>query len=150
MEYIVSYPYTLKKTDPAQYAFKQASQDGIVALSIEAGKLGTVQTENVKLIKEAVYNMFSYLNMYKAEKTTSTKNRKYLHNQSYIKVPERGFFYSTVKSGDKVTKNQNLGYITDEFGNTIHQVTAPVSGTVLYKIGTPPVSTDKTLFCIGY
>lgn len=51
IEYVVSYPYTLKSTDQSKYAFKEATQQGIIALSIEAGKLGTVQKDNVKLIK---------------------------------------------------------------------------------------------------
>ncbi|GAA4799783.1 hypothetical protein GCM10023231_30730 [Olivibacter ginsenosidimutans] len=150
MEYIVSYPYNIAKTEPAKYAFKQAVQDGIVALSIEAGKLGTVQSKNVGLIKNAVYNMLSYLGMYKTEKTFAKASRKYLHNQSYVRVHEKGIFYSSVKSGDAVSKDQNIGYITDDFGNTMCQVTSPVSGIVLYKVGTPPVNVGETLFCIGH
>ena len=150
MEYIVSYPYNISKTEPAKYAFKQAVQDGIVALSIEAGKLGTVQTENVALIKNAVYNMLDYSSVYKREKTVAKAKKKYLNDQSYIRVPEKGIFYSSVKSGDNVAKDQNLGYITDDFGNILHQIPAPVSGTVLYKVGTPPVNAGETLFCIGY
>lgn len=150
MRFIVSYPYNITKTEPAKYAFKQAVQSGITALSIEAGKLGTVQSANVQLIKNAVYNMLGYSKMYKAEKVPTSANKKYLHNQSYIRVPKKGLFYSTVKSGDKVTKDQNLGYVTDEFGNIIDQVMAPVTGIVLYKVGTPPVNTGETLFCIAY
>jgi predicted deacylase len=40
--HVVSYPYTLKATDVSKYAFKEATQRGITALSIEAGKLGNV------------------------------------------------------------------------------------------------------------
>lgn len=39
IEYIVSYPYTLTPTEPAKYAFKEATQQRITALSIEAGKI---------------------------------------------------------------------------------------------------------------
>lgn len=151
MEYIVSYPYTLTKTEPAKYAFKQAVQNGIVALSIEAGKLGTVQAENVSLIKEAVYNMLHYAGIYKTKAGTVGKTvKKYLYNQSYVRVPQKGIFYSSVKSGDIVTRDQHIGYITDDFGKIIHQIIAPVNGIVLYKAGTPPVNTGETLFCIGY
>jgi len=150
MEYIISYPYTLTKTEPARYAFKQAVQDGVVALSIEAGKLGTVQDENVMLIKNAVYNMLHYSGMYKKERTAIAKNKKYLHNQSYVKVPHKGIFYSPVRSGENITAGQDIGYITDDFGNVLHRITAPASGVVLYKVGTPPVNAGETLFCIGY
>lgn len=150
MEYIVSYPYNITKTEAAKYAFKQAVQDGKVALSIEAGKLGTVQQENVRTIKEAVYNMLNHCGMYKNSATKAQITKKNLSKQSYIKVPVKGIFYSSIKSGDVIQKDQHLGYITDEFGNVRQQISAPVSGVVLYKIGTPPVNTEETLFCIGY
>lgn len=150
MKYIVSYPYTLTATQPAKYAFKQAVQNECVALSIEAGKLGTVQLENVALIKGAVYNMLNYKGIYNTH-TTAKKNKKhYLCNQEYIKVPVRGIFYSPVKSGATVKKGGSLGYITNEFGKVTARITAPVNGIVLYKIGTPPVNAGETLFCIGY
>lgn len=150
MQYVVSYPYSLTKTEPAKYAFKQAVQAGKVALSIEAGKLGTVQQENVELIKSAVYNILNYSGNYKAKQETTQVRRIYLNNQSYVRVPQRGLFYSSIKSGDRVTKDQKIGHITDVFGNVIEQIIAPESGTVLYKVGTPPVNKDETLFCIGY
>jgi hypothetical protein len=37
---IVSYPYILPPDKPAMFAFKQAVRQGIVALSMEIGKLG--------------------------------------------------------------------------------------------------------------
>lgn len=150
MEYIVSYPYTLKKNDPAKYAFKQAVQNGITALSIEAGKLGTVQAENVKLIKDAVYNMLNYQGMYKSSDKSVTRSRKYITDQTYIKVPVKGIFYSTLKSGDKIKINDSLGYVTDEFGKIMSEIKSPVDGTILYKVGTPPVNAGETLFCIGH
>lgn len=152
IEYIVSYPYNITKTEPAKYAFKQAVQDDIIALSIEAGKLGTVQTENVDLIVEAVENMLSYMKMYLPERAIvkDTPEKKYLENQSYVRVSHRGLFYSTLKSGDKISKNEKIGYITDDFGNVLDEIISPVDGVVLYKVGTPPVNEGETLFCIGY
>lgn len=152
MPYIVSYPYTIAKTEAAQYAFKQAVQDGITALSIEAGKLGNVQQENVQHIKQAVYNMLGYMKMYTNETTSKTINESavFLNSQEYIRVPEKGFFYSTFKSGDTVKVGEELGYLSDEFGKVLHRILAPVNGVILYKIGTPPVNTGETLFCIGY
>lgn len=149
IKFIVSYPYNITKTEPAKYAFKQAVQNGKTALSIEAGKLGTVQQENVRVIKDAVYNMLGYSKIYSSAKKENPGNKKYFKNQTYIKVPQSGLFYSELKSGDLVSKNQKVGFLTDEFGNIINHIESPVDGTVLYKIGTPPVNEGETLFCIG-
>jgi len=152
IQYIVSYPYTLTPTEPAKYAFKEATQQGITALSIEAGKLGTVQKDNVDLIKTAVYNMLENSGNYVTgkSKTVNQKQTVLLNQQDYIRVPEDGIFYSELKSGDKVKKNQILGYITDEFGNKKHDIVSQTTGIILYKVGTPPVNKGETLFCIGY
>jgi len=152
IEYVVSYPYTLKSTDQSKYAFKEATQQGIIALSIEAGKLGTVQKDNVKLIKTAVYNMLENSGTYvnRRSKVSKQKPTILLNQQDYIRVPENGIFYSELKSGDKVKKNQILGYITDKFGNKKHDIVSQTTGIILYKVGTPPVNKGETLFCIGY
>jgi predicted deacylase len=152
IDYIVSYPYNLTQTEPAKYAFKQATQQGITALSIEAGKLGTVQKESVEMIKTAVYNMLEHSGNYvrRKSKFINKKQATLLNQQDYIRVPENGIFYSDLKSGDKVKKNQNLGYITDEFGNKKQDILSNTNGIILYKVGTPPVNKGETLFCIGY
>lgn len=150
--YVVSYPYTIFKTEPAKYAFKQAVQDGITALSIEAGKLGNVQEENVFLIKNSVYNMLDYMGIYTNERKSESEGETttFLSNQEYINVPGKGLFYSAFKSGDNVKKDEELGQITDEFGKVLHNIISPTDGVILYKIGTPPVNEGETLFCIGY
>ncbi|QCX54436.1 succinylglutamate desuccinylase [Elizabethkingia sp. JS20170427COW] len=150
MEYIVSYPYNILKSEAAKYAFKQAVQDEIVALSIEAGKLGVVQEENVKMIKTAVYRMLNHAGVYKTKNDERNIQKRYFANQSYIKVPVKGIFYSDIKAGEEMIKGQKIGFITDDFGNILQQILAPSDGVVLYKIGTPPVNVGETLMCIGH
>jgi len=149
-EYIVSYAYTLNSDDPAKYVFKQASQDGKVALSIESGKLGNVQKEAVTLIKNGVYNMLHNMNMYPKMVDVSNQKLVRLNDQKYIRADASGIFYSRFKAGDSVEKGDVVGYITDEFGVRISEFKAPVSGVILYKISTPPVNIDNTIMCISY
>ncbi len=145
---VVSYPYTLKDTDPAKYAFKQAVQDGKVGLSFEAGRLGNVQEEAVALNKNGIYHVMHQLNMYESVLDLPKKIKKY-NNQVYIKVPMHGIFYSDFRAGEAVTKDQEIGYISNEFGEVVKRMYAPISGTILYKISTPPVNPGETLMCIG-
>lgn len=149
MENVVSYTYRLKKSDAAQYAFKQAVQDGKVALSIEAGKLGTVQEASVKTIKSGVYGILDDAEVYENNQKISIGHRNYFKDQSYVKSSSDGIFHSSFKAGDVVRKGQELGYVTDVFGKQIEKFSAPADGVILYKIGTPPVKKDETVFCIG-
>lgn len=146
----VRYPFNLKPEQPAEYAFKQATRQGVTALSIEAGKLGNVQEESVELIQKGVMNMLASMRMYTPDKLTGSEKSEWLTGQAYVKATAKGIFYSDLKSGASVTEGQYLGYITDLFGKKLTEVKAPKSGLILYKVGTPPVLQNETLFCIGY
>lgn len=147
-EYVVSYPYTITATEPAKYTFKQAVQDGKTALSIECGKLGNVQKENVALIKKGVYNMLETMDMY-AKGTGAHKKIIYRNSQVYINSNVKGIFYSDHKAGDTVTKGDIVGYTTDEFGNKLEEYKASTDGIVLYMLATPPINVDTTVMCIS-
>ncbi len=149
-ENIVSYPYTISAKQPALYAFKQAVQDGKVALSIESGKLGNVQSEAISGTKEAIYRMLQAAGMYERKDLPVPQRSKNRYtNQSSIKCEQQGIFYSELKAGDGVKKGQKIARITDLFGKTIAEIFAPETGVILYKVGTPPVNKGETLFCIG-
>ena len=147
-EYVVSYPYTLSDTEPAKYTFKQAVQDGKTALSIECGKLGNVQEENVSLIKKGVYNMLATMDMY-TEGEGPHPSIIYRNSQTYIKATVQGIFYSEYKAGEEVKKNDIVGYTTDEFGEILEEYKAPKDGIILYKLSTPPINVHDTVMCIS-
>lgn len=147
-EYVVSYPYNISDNDPAKYTFKQAVQDGKTALSIECGKLGNVQEENVNLIKKGVFNMLATMDMY-ANGSGPHNNIIYRNSQAYIKATVKGIFYSDYKAGDTVRKNDKVGYTTDEFGNIIERYKAAKDGIILYMLATPPINIDDTVMCIS-
>lgn len=145
---IVSYPYTISNEEPALYAFKQAVQLGKVSISIEAGKLGNLQSDNVTILKNAIYNILDFSKVYFTEQKTKQKEQKLFTQQIYISSPKKGIFYSKLKAGDFVRKGENLGYITDIFGRQLSNITTPTQGIILYKVSTPPINEGETLFCI--
>jgi predicted deacylase len=150
-KYNVVYPFSLQASQPAEYAFKQATRQGVTALSIEAGKLGGVDSKSVEATKKAVYNMLAEMKMYEPlAGKKDTENKIWLNGQDYIKSPGKGIFYSVLKSGDKIIAGQKLGFITDVFGTKLAEITGSQAGIILYKIDTPPVLEGETLFCIGY
>ncbi|GLB49120.1 succinylglutamate desuccinylase/aspartoacylase family protein [Neptunitalea lumnitzerae] len=146
---IVSYPYTLGANEPAEYAFKQAVQQGITGISIEMGKLGLVSPTEVNTIEKSVLNILAKLQMYKQPESHNFIKRNYFTNQKYIYASAQGILNSSYRAGDVVKKGTIIGTIKDIFGNELSQMIAPETGTILYKIGTPPVNKDETVFCIG-
>lgn len=151
MPYVVSYPYTINKTEPAKFAFKQAVQDDKVGLSLEAGRLGINEEPLVDLLENATYRILAQLNIYHKPNLQNSYAEKYifLNTQDYIKAPESGIFYSSKKAGDSVKKGEHIGYITDLFGKKIQDIFSTTEGIILYKKGTPPVNLGESMFCIG-
>ena len=148
-ENVISYPYTIKNTEPALYAFKQATQVGKIALSFESGKLGYLQPKAVDRILRGYYRIFDKLEMYEYNALEDKTKFKRLNSPYYIKSKFQGILYSGYKAGDKVLKNNELGFITDEFGKIIERYFASKSGTILYMKGTPPVNIGDTVFSIS-
>ncbi len=148
---IVSYPYTLPPDKPAMFAFKQAVRQGIVAFSMEIGKLGNWKKGEIVVAKEAIYRTMAHLQMYKDKQLDPLYlPLQYYHKQAYLSVPVQGIFHSELIAGDQVQKGMEIGYITDVFGNILHRIHSPESGVILYKVGTPPVNAGETLLCIGF
>lgn len=149
-QHIVSYDYNLKEGQPSKYAFKEACQQGKVALSFESGKLGNVQEESVRQNKKGIYRILNELGMYKTTFQKGLPQRKQFNKQQYIKSSVQGIFYSDYKAGDRVLEGEIVGLIKDEFGRILKTIKMTASGTILYKVGTPPVNVGETLMCIGY
>ncbi len=148
-EYVVSYAYTISDDEPAKYAFKQAVQDGKTGVSLEAGKLGTVQENAVAMVKNGMYNMLKELGMYEQE-TTTLKELVQLNDQAYIRATKSGIYYTDLNSGDIVSEGQKVGYTTDEFGAILEEFQATTSGVILYNLATPPINKGDTVMCIGF
>ncbi|WP_222852111.1 succinylglutamate desuccinylase/aspartoacylase family protein [Olivibacter sp. SDN3] len=148
--YNLSYPYTLKPHDKAEYAFKEATQQGLVALSLECGKLGRTDSSDTDQIVHAILNILHKEKMLPGKHNNTTLTpQKLITKQHYVYAPTSGIFYSNFKSGDLVEKGKMIGYISDFFGKVQKKIHAPVKGRVMYKIGTPPVQAKETVFCIG-
>ena len=70
--------------------------------------------------------------MYNFKDLTEKVKFQRLDRQIYIDPPAKGIFYSKFKAGSKVVKGEIIGYITDEFGETIKKIVSPKTGIILY------------------
>lgn len=147
-KHIVSYPYNLKDHQPAMYAFKQALRQGVASLSIETGKLGNTNQEEIKQCKNAIFSILGALEMYDQRRGPAI-SKEVFSKQTYIPVPAKGLFFSSLKAGDRVKKGDLIGTIENVSGIRLATIRATESGMILYKIGTPPVNIGETLVCIA-
>ncbi|MBW1658639.1 succinylglutamate desuccinylase/aspartoacylase family protein [Flavobacterium quisquiliarum] len=151
LDTILSHPYVLSSGEPSKCAVKQAARLGIPSLSMTVGGQQKEGRSGLSPARDALYRIMAELQLYTNRKIKPARAPKHRFNRkAFVKVPFQGIFYSSVKAGDKIKENQQIGYLADIFGNRIKTLTAPQSGTVLYKTEANPVNSDETVFCIGY
>lgn len=73
-----------------------------------------------------------------------------MNKSAYIESEVQGIFYSPFKAGDNVQEGERVGYTSDLFGAVLEEYKAPVSGIVLYKLGTQPINVGDDVMCISY
>ena len=68
---------------------------------------------------------------------------------NYPKSSTTGFFKASVVIGEKVSTGQEIGTVTDYFGNLVETLTSPVDGTVMMVNQMPAIKDDQSVMAIG-
>lgn len=130
------------------YCGNTALTRGKPAITIESGKLGRTDEEDVVRIVECTYNTMKHLKMIDGKPDIKFEP-VWVKEYTIIRAEYDGLFYPLVHRGHHVQKNELVGYLTDFFGNTIQEVKAPYDGMVLYIIATPPMSKGEPMTSIA-
>jgi len=130
------------------YCANTALLRGKPAITIESGKVGRTDEEDVIAIVKGTYNTLVHLNMIEG-KIESFDEPIWVQRLEILRSDYTGLFYPLVKRGEHVEKNELLGYVTDFFGNVLQKVKAPYSGMVMYVIATPPMNEGEPLVSVG-
>ncbi len=112
---------------------RAATQAGIPAVTLEAGKSLSLQESAVNHGVSSIQKLIKQLNM--LERTTSIHNNSsaIYHHSSWVRVNFGGLLFSSVELGDHVTKNQILGTVTDPITNIRKDIISPYNGRVIGK-----------------
>lgn len=121
---------------------------GKPSLTIESGKLGRSDEEDIVRIIKGIYNTLKHLNMIPGNPELLF-DPLWVRKLTYIRSEHEGIFYPLSHQGRHVQKGELLGYLTDFFGNIIQKAVAPHDGIILYIIATPPMSKGEPMAKIG-
>lgn len=121
---------------------------GKPALTIESGKLGRTDEEDIVRIINGIYNTLKHLNMITGDPELIF-DPVWIREVTYIRSKHEGIFYPLGHRGRHVQKGELLGYLTDFFGNIIQKAIAPHDGIIMYIIATPPMSKGEPMVKIG-
>lgn len=118
------------------------------AITVECGKLGRIDEEDIAAILNGCSNILKYLKMIEGRPELMF-DPIWIRKTTYIRSEHEGIFYPLSRGGCHVQKGELLGYLTDFFGNIIQKALAPHDGIVMYIIATPPMSKGEPMVKIG-
>ncbi len=137
-----------KNKEASIYCANTALLRGKPAITIESGKLGRTDKEDVDRIIKGAFNILKYLKMIEG-KPDLICEPVWVRRLTIIRSEHNGIFYPLVYRGKHVKKGELLGYLTDFFGNIIQKVKAPYNGMIMYIIATPPMSKGEPMVSVG-
>lgn len=127
---------------------RYASGAGKPSIAVEAGHAGTTNAEDVDVLVDGVRNVMRHLKMLPGA-APAVEHPIWLGRSTTISSERNGIFYPLVGPESYVSKGMTIAYVTDYFGNKIWEVTAPVSGVIIYIGALPSMKTGDNVAVIG-
>ena len=146
-------PYVLAVDRPIQAAkgfssYVAAAELGIPSVLAEAGGVGQLQPEAVKLLVDGAHRALRHLGM-GGDQVRDVATPTILGSFEWLYAANAGMFYPHVTAGDLVTAGAEIGTVGSLFGDTLERVIAPVTGRVLFLTINPAVKAGGLLMGIG-
>jgi predicted deacylase len=127
---------------------RQAQNMGKPAIAVEAGHAGTVKSEDVDVFVNGSLNVMRHLKMLPGA-APPVEHAVWMENPKVVTADREGVFVPLVGPEAYVTKGMRVGYIADYFGDKVADVTAPVSGVVIYIRAIPSLKKGDNMVDIG-
>lgn len=143
-------PFILNSSLISKTIRESMNKKNIKILLYEGGKTNNIEELVVEEGLNGVKRLLSHLGM-RSFKIDISKDRNpiILTESKWMRSPNSGMFHATVKNGEKVTKGEVIGMVTDPYGNFERKVKASQSGYVLCLNESPLVYKGDAIFHIG-
>jgi predicted deacylase len=146
-------PYLLVVDRPIQPAAgtttcAAAAAAGIPSFIAEAGGVGLLEPEPVRLLREGVLRVLGHLGMID-DAPAPAAEPVVLSAFEWLYTPVEGLFYPTIAVGDEVGEGAVVGTIGTLTGERIAEIRSPVSGKVLFLTTSPAMKENGLLMGIG-
>lgn len=148
LDHIIISPNRPKDPAAARYLENAASTRGKPSFTVEAGRAGTVEPEDVQALIDGTLSTMAYLKMLDRP-VHPVEHPVWLENLTTVPSEVTGIFYPAVQRGSYVALGMKLGYVTDYWGKLIAEPRAPVAGVITFIHAVPSLNQGDTIADIG-
>ncbi len=130
---------------------KEAFKYNIPIIIYEGGEALRFDENAIKEGIEGTLRVLEHFRMIapRVIKTDKKRNSIHLNKRRWIRAKIAGLFNSFVHNGEKVTKGQVIGDITDIYGDTSVKIKAPISGYIIAINYFPIINRGDAIFNLG-
>jgi uncharacterized protein len=125
-----------------------AAERGVAAMVAESGRCGLLEEPAVERHVRGVQNILRTLGLLAGEPRPVAPPRV-LSSFEWLRSEHEGIFLPRVRVSQSVRQGEVLGELIDLLGNRLAEVTAPVSGVVLFTVTSPAIKHGGLLLGIG-
>lgn len=141
---------TDRPKDPgaSRYLENTATTRGKPSITVEAGRAGTVDPDDVALLVNGCLSLMRHLKMLPGV-PNPVEHPVWIESVKTASSDAAGLFYPLVRRGSWVEKDMKIGYVTDALGKTLFEARAPAAGVVLYICAVPSMRKGDTIANVG-
>ncbi len=124
-----------------------ASAAGIPSILNEIGGQGVWDDDQVAAHREATLRVLRHLGVVPGEKP-SVEDRPVYQTFAWLRATSGGLLHSKVRVGDRVKAGQDVGAITDYFGNRLQHLETPATGEVGFLVTSLAMNADDPILAV--
>lgn len=128
---------------------ESAADSGTKILLYEAGEALRFDEISIRAGVNGIINVMRKIGMLTASRKRKKIESAIAHSSKWIRAPQSGILRSTNPMGQRISKGDVLGFVSDPFGETELEVVATVSGMVIGKTTLPLVHEGEAIFHIA-
>ena len=137
-----------KDPNASRYLETTAATRGKPSITVEAGRAGRVEPEDVNALVNGCLSVMRHLKILPGT-AVPIEHPVWIERVVTVSSDHSGIFYPKVDRGDYVETGMKIGTLTDYLGKTIFEAKAPATGVLLYIAALPSMRRGDTIANIG-
>ena len=132
----------------SRYLETTAATRGKPSITVEAGRAGMVDPEDVEALVNGCLSVMRHLKILPGT-PAPVEHPVWIEKVVTLSSDHSGIFYPKVDRGDYVEAGMRLGILTDYLGKTLSEPKAPATGVILYVAALPSMRKGDTIANVG-